>query len=58
MIQRRALLGGTAIAFSSLVVAASSPGPSEPAPAAVAEIRSKALAMVARRLVPLGLTAR
>jgi hypothetical protein len=32
MILRRALLGGTAVALSSLVVAASTPGSSEPVP--------------------------
>jgi len=63
MIQRRGLLGGIAIAFSSLVVAASPPRPSEPAgglqqpaPPPVAAIRSKALAMVVRQLVPRNVT--
>jgi dipeptidyl aminopeptidase/acylaminoacyl peptidase len=63
MIQPRRLPGGTAMAFSSLLVAASTPGlsapvagPQEPAPAAVAALRSKSLAMVARQLVPRNVT--
>ncbi len=63
MIQRRALLGGTAIALSSLVVAASTPGssepapgPQEPAPPAVAAVRSRALAMLAQPLAPRNVT--
>ena len=63
MIQRRALLGGTAVALSSLVVAASTPGSSEPVPGpqepvspAAAAIRSKVLAMLTPQLVPRNVT--